>query len=298
MFQDSPGNLVLFAPTQHSMCYSLSQHLGAEVGEIEHRQFPDGETYLRVLNNVKGKKCVILLDLVNPNPKYLPLIFLSNTLRDLGAESVGLVAPYLSYMRQDKRFNEGEAVSSRIFAKALSHHVDWMVTVDPHLHRFASLDEIYSIPTVVVQAAPAIAEWLKGESEVMLVGPDAESQQWVEQIASISEHPFIIGEKKREGDREVHITFEAIENNLPKKVVIIDDVISSGHTILQCVNELKTLGVQNISCATVHGIFAEDADSMLILSGLTELVTCNTVAHHSNRIDVSRFIADAVYQCL
>ena len=298
MLQDSPGNIILFAPTQHTMCYSLSQLIGAEIGEIEHRQFPDGESYLRVLNNVNGKKCVILMDLANPDPKYLPLIFISNTLRELGAESVGLVAPYLSYMRQDKRFNDGEVVSSRIFAKALSYHIDWLVTVDPHLHRYDSLDEIYNIPTVVVQAAPAIAEWLKQQENSLLVGPDSESEQWVSEIAKIAGHPFIIGSKERAGDRQVDISFDGIEDKMDSKVVIIDDVIASGHTILQCVNELKKMGVKQLSCATVHGIFAEDADSMLIVSGLSELVTCNTVAHHSNNIDVSGLIADAVFQCI
>lgn len=294
----SSSNIVIFAPTQHPMLYSLGQYLEAETGEIENRQFPDGESYLKVNTDVKGKACIILMDLTDPDKKYLPLIFLSNTLRELGAESVGLVAPYLCYMRQDKRFNEGEAITSKIFANAISHHVDWLVTVDPHLHRYESLSDIYHIPTQVVRAAPAIAKWLKEEDDIVLVGPDSESEQWVSRIAAYSNHPYIIGEKVRSGDRQVHIEFNNLDEYKNKKAFVIDDVISSGHTILECVNELKNRGIENIGCITVHGIFADEADSMLVLCGLKELVSCNTVPHSSNVIDISELIGDAVKYCM
>lgn len=298
MQNHSHSNVILFAPTQHPMLYSLSQQLEAAVGDVENRHFPDGESFLKVASDVAGKTCIILMDLTYPDKKYLPLIFLANTLRELGAESVGLVAPYLCYMRQDKRFNVGEAITSKIFAKAISSHVDWMVTVDPHLHRYESLSEIYSIPTQVVRAAPAVANWLKNESDLVLIGPDAESEQWVSRIAAYSGHPYIIGEKVRSGDRQVHIEFNNLDKFKNKKAFIIDDVISSGHTVLECVNELRIRGIVNIGCATVHGIFAEESDSMLVLCGLSELVSCNTVPHSSNIIDVSELVADAVKDCL
>ncbi|WP_164119514.1 ribose-phosphate pyrophosphokinase-like domain-containing protein, partial [Stenotrophomonas maltophilia] len=85
--------------------------------------------------------------LAQPNEKILPLIFAAATARELGAARVGLVAPYLAYMRQDRRFNPGEAVTSRQMAHLVSGAFDWMVTVDPHLHRYSDLSEIYSIPT-------------------------------------------------------------------------------------------------------------------------------------------------------
>lgn len=294
----SSSNVVIFAPTQHPMLYSLSQYLEAKAGEIENRRFPDGESYLKVDTEVKDKQCIILMDLTDPDKKYLPLIFLANTLRELGAESVGLVAPYLCYMRQDKRFIEGEAITSKIFAHAISQHVDWMVTVDPHLHRYESLSEIYHIPTQVVRAAPAVANWLKNETDIVLVGPDSESEQWVSRIAAYSGHPYVIGEKVRSGDRQVHIEFNNLDEYEGKKAFVIDDVISSGHTILECVNELKNRGIKDIGCITVHGIFADEADSMLVLCGLNGLVSCNTVPHTSNIIDVSELVADAVKFCL
>jgi ribose-phosphate pyrophosphokinase len=95
----------------------------------------------------------------------LPLLFAADTARDLGARRIGLVAPYLAYMRQDIRFHAGEAVTSRTFAAILSRHLDWLVTVDPHLHRYHELSEIYRIPTQVVHAAPF---WPRGSSAMSL----------------------------------------------------------------------------------------------------------------------------------
>ena len=133
---------ILFTLEPHSLAEPLCVNLDANMGGFETRQFPDGESYLRILSDVNKKHCIILADLSSPNEKYLPLVFLVNTLKELGALSIGLAAPYLSYMRQDRRFVAGEAVTSKIFAHDLSSHIDWLVTVDPHLHRYHSLDGV------------------------------------------------------------------------------------------------------------------------------------------------------------
>ncbi|MCK5885383.1 MAG: ribose-phosphate diphosphokinase [Alcanivorax sp.] len=285
---------VLFSLTPHPLQEKLCDQLNLEPGSLEVRRFPDGESYLRVLTSVKGANCVILADLTHPDTKYLALLFLFETLRELGARSIGLVAPYLCYMRQDRRFEEGEAVTSRVFAQSLSLHIDWLITVDPHLHRYQSLDEIYSIPTQVVQGAPALADWLRGQNGLLLVGPDAESEQWVSSIAQASNHPYVIGTKQRLGDRRVEVTLPDISAYNGRKAVIIDDVISSGRTIGECVRALKVQGTEAILCAAVHGIFAEASDTYLLGTGLQTLVTTNTVPHSSNEIDVSELLVPPV----
>jgi len=137
----------------------------------------------------------------------LPLLFAADTARDLGARRIGLVAPYLAYMRQDIRFHAGEAVTSRTFAAILSRHLDWLVTVDPHLHRYHELSEIYRIPTQVVHAAPFLASWIKRNvARPLIIGPDLESEQWVSQVAADADAPFLVCEKIRSGDRHVTIS--------------------------------------------------------------------------------------------
>jgi ribose-phosphate pyrophosphokinase len=289
---------VLFCLKPHTLAASLGQNLPCDPGIVETRDFPDGESYQKILTPVDGRDCMILADLSHPNSKFLSLVFLCETLKELGADRVGLVAPYLCYMRQDRRFVDGEAVTSRIFAQEISRQFDWLVTVDPHLHRYHSLDEIYTIPSRVVQGAPVLSRWLEQEKDIFLVGPDAESEQWVASIAQISGHPYVIGEKQRLGDRNVKIQLPDTSQLLGKRAVIIDDVISSGHTVLECMRTLREKGTTDIDCACIHGIFANGIDKVLLDSGLRQLVSCNTIVHESNALDVSGLLVGPIHELL
>ncbi|MBR9912109.1 MAG: ribose-phosphate diphosphokinase [Gammaproteobacteria bacterium] len=285
---------IVFELQPQPLTAPLAAALNGQAGKLESRLFPDGESYLRITSAVYGRPCLIVAELSHPNGKYLPLIFLAATLREFGATSVGLVAPYLSYMRQDIRFQDGEVVTSKIFARKLSRQFDWLVTVDPHLHRYNSLDEIYSMPTQMVHGAPALAQRLGQMPDLLLVGPDAESEQWVAEIAQLSGHPFIIGNKHRQGDRKVEIVLPPLEEYKQRTAVIIDDVISSGHTILQCLQQLQANGMKRVQCAAVHGIFADGADEKLMAAGLDALITTNTIAHSSNAADVTPLLVKPV----
>lgn len=285
---------VLFSLAPHPMQAGLIAALIAEAGVVNRRQFPDGESYLRIDTPVQGRACIVLADLSDPDPTFLPLLFLANTLRELGAASVILIAPYLAYMRQDRRFVEGEAVTSKIFAAEISRCCDALATVDPHLHRYHSLDEIYTIPSRVVQGAPALAAWLKDQQRILLVGPDEESEQWVSKMAAVGGHPFVVGRKQRFGDRDVKVTLPDLSAYKGYTAVMVDDVISSGQTLLKCADALKAAGIREIHCAAVHGIFADESDKALTGCGVKQIITTNTIPHASNRIDMSGLVAAAV----
>ena len=285
---------ILFTLDSHPLLKPLCDRLEGVPGQFDTRQFPDGETYLRITSPVAERDCIVLANLAHPNDKFLPLCFLLGTLRDLGAHSVGLVAPYLCYMRQDCRCVDGEAITSRLFADMLNRHMDWLVTVDPHLHRYRALSEIYSVPSQRVEGAHALAQWLSGQDKLLLVGPDAESEQWVARVAKDSGHPYVIGEKQRRGDRDVTVVLPDLSPYRALTAVVIDDVIASGQTILQCLYALKRGAIQRVSCAAVHGIFADGVDRRLLASGLDQLVTCNTIPHATNRIDIAPLLAPAV----
>ncbi len=152
---------LLFAlPGNEQMASLLVPLLRAEAGKATMRRFPDGETYWRYDTPVAGRDVALLCTLDRPDDKLPALLFAAAAARDLQARRVGLIAPYLAYMRQDHRFQPGEAISSATFARIVSGEVDWLITVDPHLHRRASLDEIYSVPTRALHAAPLIAQWI------------------------------------------------------------------------------------------------------------------------------------------
>jgi len=177
-------DLLISLPGNEAMAQALALSLGIELGQVELRKFPDAETYIRLLSDVNERQIVVACTLDRPDDKILSLLFLAATARELGAKRIGLVAPYLAYMRQDRRFNPGEAVTSRQIARLLSDSFDWLATVDPHLHRYSSLSEIYRIPTKVVHAAPLISEWIRKNVETpLIIGPDSESEQWVSAVA-------------------------------------------------------------------------------------------------------------------
>ena len=286
---------IIFAlPGSEALLQALCTALDAEPGALEHRQFPDGETYLRIESDVADRHVVLLSSLDRPDAKLLPLLFAADTLRELGALKLGLVAPYLAYMRQDVRFHPGEAVTSRTFAALLSRHLDWMVTVDPHLHRYHALAEIYRIPTQVVHAAPLLAAWItRNVARPLIIGPDMESEQWVAQVAADADAPFLVCEKVRSGDREVTISIPNASAFLDRQAVLVDDIASSGRTLAVAARQLASMGFAPPDCVVVHPLFAGDAAQ--VLGGYVgRIVSTNTIVHTSNDIDMMPVIAEAV----
>lgn len=259
------------------------------------RQFPDGELYVRIDADV-DKDVVIVGNASGDN--FLRLAFLAGTVRDLGATRVGLVAPYLAYMRQDSRFNPGEGVTASYFARLVSSTVDWLVTVDPHLHRINSLDGLYTIPTTIARAAPVIAAWITASvPRPVLVGPDAESVQWVSAVAERCGAPFVILQKTRRGDRDVSITSpdRAWNGHTP---VLIDDIVSTGQTMLEAVRQLRAVGSAPPMCVAIHAVFADALHETLLAAGASGIVTCDTIPHATNRIAIADPLAAAVREQL
>lgn len=287
---------ILFAfPGNERLTGTIQEIIKGEKGDYKLHQFPDGESYVRLLSEVNNREVIVVCTLHKPNEKLLPLYFFCKLLSDSGAKSICLVSPYLSYMRQDKQFNPGEAVSSAYFAQLLSSFVTKLVTVDPHLHRRASMDEIYSIPSVVLHAAGAISDWIKTNvPQAVLIGPDSESEQWVSKVAADAGVPFIVLEKIRRGDTNVEVSVPHVEKYKNHTPVLVDDIISTARTMIETVEHLKRAEMKMPICIGVHAVFAENAYNNLLASGVEQIVTCNTIAHSSNKIDLSSLLAKAL----
>jgi ribose-phosphate pyrophosphokinase len=238
---------------------------------------------------------VLLCSLDRPDDKFLPLMFAATTARDLGATSVGLVSPYLAYMRQDRQFRPGEAVTSTYFAQTLALQVDWLVTVDPHLHRRSALSEIYAVPAIALHAAPLVAEWIQeAVKQPLLVGPDAESAQWVAAVARDAGAPHLVLQKTRRGDRDVEVSVPEIERWRDHTPALVDDIVSTAPTMIATVGHLIRAEMRRPVCVAVHGIFAGGAYRELLDAGASRIVTANTVPHETNAIDLTDPLADAI----
>jgi len=288
-------SVILALPGNEQLAAGLAAKLQTEVGRMTVRRFPDGESYVRIETPVDGRNVVLACGLHDPDTKILALLFAASTARELGAARVGLIAPYLAYMRQDKRFNEGESITSVHFAKLISRYIDWLVTVDPHLHRRTSLGDIYSVPSIVVHAAPLLSHWIRGNVEApILIGPDSESEQWVSEVARGVDAPYLVLEKTRRGDRDVSVTIPEIGAHRARTPVLVDDIISTAHTMMAAVRHLTGLGLAAPVCVGIHAVFAGNAHAELLSAGAAHVVTANTIPHPSNAIDVTQAIADAL----
>ncbi len=275
----------------------LATALGRPCCVLDHRRFPDGETYLRVAGEVAGDSIAVVAALHDPDPQIPALLFLADVLRELGALRVGLLAPYLPYMRQDARFRPGEAITSRSFARLVSRAFDWLVTADPHLHRHPSLRTIYDIPAQAVASAPAIAAWVRAEvAQPAIVGPDGESAQWVAEVARLVGCPHAVLLKQRHGDFDVEQLLPDLAALRGRTPVLVDDIIASGRSMAGAVRLLRAAGLAAPVCVGVHALFSGDAEAVLQAAGAARVVSCNSVAHPSNAIDLEPSLAEAVRQ--
>jgi ribose-phosphate pyrophosphokinase len=284
---------LLFAyPENEEQAVSLAQEAGYELGAIDIHHFPDGESLVQLETDVKGRDVILFCSLDHPDSKAMTIMFFAQTAKELGAKSVDLIAPYLGYMRQDKRFHEGEAITSNIFAAFLSQHFDNLITVDPHLHRHKAMNEIYTIPAKVVHAADAIADWIKDHVEnPVLIGPDEESDQWVSDVAQRAGAAYTVLTKTRHGDKDVEVSVPDVDQYKDHTPVLVDDIISTARTMIAAAGHLKEAGMKPPVCIGVHAVFAGDGYEALQQAGAGKIVTCNTIPHETNDIDLSRLLA-------
>lgn len=288
-------NRVLLAfPTQHALAQAMAALLDARIGRLEWRRFPDGESLVAIDENLADANVAILASLHHPDEMALALRFAAATAREFGARSVGLIAPYLAYMRQDTRFHPGEAVSAPLFAGFLEQSFDWLVTADPHLHRIPELSTVYRIPARRVASAPLIADWLRQNvADGILIGPDSESKQWVSEIAERAGMPFQVLNKTRRGDREVEVSLPDHEAARGRTPVIVDDIVSSGRTAIETLGQLKRLGLPAAVFIAIHAVFAQDAYEQVVAAGAARVVSTDSISHPSNAISIAALLAGA-----
>lgn len=284
-FFGMPGNMEL--------ANSLATLAGAQASPVETRHFPDGESYVR-LHGHAAEQSFLVCTLAHPDEQFLPLMFAARSLRASGANKLTLIAPYLPYLRQDRAFKPGEAVTSRIFAELIGREFDRLVTVDPHLHRIHALDDVYRIPTTVVHSSGLIGRWVREHvASPVIFGPDAESAQWVEEIAAEAGCGWAVFQKERQGDRDVRLTPPPLEPYRHCTPVLADDIIASGSTMIEAAKLLIGAGMQRPHCMAVHAIFDERAAAELTRVS-TSLATSDSIPNTCSAFALAPLIAEAL----
>ncbi len=288
--------IVIGCSNSKNLAKKIAKNLKAEYSELNVKHFPDGELYIKFEKELKNKDVALVQTLHPANEALLEIILAGYTARDLGAKKVKLVIPYLAYIRQDKRFNPGEAVSSRITG-GLLNFFDEIITIDPHLHRYKSLKEVFKTKTKKLTANNLIKEYIKKNyKNPVIIGPDEESCQWAKEVAdSIKAHAAVM-KKVRYSSRNVKEEIKSRIDLKNKDIIIIDDIISTGKTILEAIKKIKVKNPKSISVIAIHGIFTDKNTYKKIVKNTKRIVTTNTIESKHSKIDVSSLIADSLSQ--
>ena len=289
----SIGCLLCFDDEQ-TIAQAVAAAAGLTLAVIQRHRFPDGELRLRLPESLPPR-VVFWRGLHQPNEKLVEILLVARTAHQLGAVHLTLVAPYLAYMRQDIAFNPGEAVSQRVIGRFLAGLFDAVITVDPHLHRVATLEEAIPVKdAIVLSGAPLLADHIATQRpDVLLIGPDEESLQWVAQAAARHGWAHGVCRKTRHGDRDVDIALP----DLPlagRAVVLMDDVASSGHTLAQATRLLREAGAASVDVAVTHALFADGAVRLIREAGAGQIWSTDSIPHASNAVSIVPAVAEAL----
>ncbi len=286
--------LLLAFDDERHLAEPLAAALGVPLRWIERHRFPDGESRLRLPARLPTR-VALLRGLHRPNDKLAELMIVAPAARELGAAQLTLVCPYLAYMRQDMAFQPGEAVSQRHVGQALAGWFDNVITVDPHLHRVCTMDEV--LPGrrgMALSAAALLGAWAaRHASRPILLGPDEEAAPWVRSAASAQglEHGTCI--KQRSGDREVRVALPELPFQ-GREVVLIDDVASTGRTLAVTTAALLRRGATAVDVAVTHALFVDDALEQLAAAGVRHVWSSDSVPHASNVVSLVPMLAAAL----
>jgi ribose-phosphate pyrophosphokinase len=287
--------LILGFPEYAEPARRMAAASGVNFAEVAIHRFPDGESLVR-LPETLPPHVVFCRSLDHPNSKLIELELAAAAALELGVERLTLVAPYLCYMRQDRAFHDGEAVSQRIIGRLLARHFDAVITVDPHLHRTHDLRAAVPVRRAVsLSAATVMVQWLEalGEKPILL-GPDAESGQWVNAIAAPVGLDHGVANKTRLGDRSVSVELPEL-NFRSRAVVMVDDVASTGRTLAECAQQLQAQGAGPITALVTHALFVDDALDVMQRAGIGTIVSTDSIPHASNGMSLDAILASALF---
>jgi len=246
------------------------------------KRFPDGELYIRILDDISGED-VIIIQTTYPDPNIVELLLLQDAVKEAGAKKITVIIPYFGYSRQDKKFEEGEPISAKTIATLINLNADEVITIDPHKEHIL---DFFSIPAFSCSAVPELAAFLKKKNIDLVLAPDQGALDRAIQASTIIECDFDYIEKIRIDDIKVEIKPKNLSVQ-DKNVAIVDDIISTGGTMAKSIAELKKHGAKKIFVACTHGLFAGGAVKKLVSAGCDEIISTDTIVSKFSKIKIS-----------
>ncbi|MDR3511485.1 MAG: ribose-phosphate diphosphokinase [Caulobacteraceae bacterium] len=271
---------------------ALAAELGAPFAPIALHRFPDGELMPVVQ---PARTVVAYCSLDHPNEKLIALLLAADAWRRAGVRRLVLVAPYLCYLRQDAVFHPGEPLSRDAVCGLLGACFDRVVTVDAHLHRTRDLSAAFGgIEADDLSASIPLAEALAGPERPLVVGPDAESGPWAGRIAERLGGEALMFSKTRKGDETVRLAHSDLTSVWGRHVLLVDDICSSGATLVAAAERLHAAGAASIDVGVVHALFGREAGARMKAAGVRAIVSTDSIVHPTNRAPLAGVLAAAL----
>lgn len=287
---------LILAGSQGVLAVKVSKLTGFPMGYIQIEKLPDGEKYVRLSSKVEGKDVFLFNSFANnPDEMLIETIFLIETIAEYNARSINCIFPYFPYSRQDKRFIEGEAISLKIVSKLFRNlEIDRMFVFDFHLHRIDNLTELFGVEVVNLTAMGKLAKYsMRFGDKLLVVAPDEEAVQWAKVFAEEINSDYIYFKKIRVDAENVIISSQPPDVE-GRDAIIVDDMISTGGTVIQALRVLKQGGCNKVFAACTHAILAKDALKRMLEAGIEDMVASDTILSPISHVTVSDLIADAI----
>ena len=287
--------IVIPGPASQDLGRKVADMLKSKIVSVVFKTFPDGESYLRLDGNVKGEEAVIIQTTGPPQDVHIMQLFLMvDAAKDLGAERVIAVVPYLAYARQDKRFLPGEAISIETFIKLTeASGIDHFLTVN--IHEEGVLKK-FSVPTENLSAMTLLAEYFKkkGLAKAFSLAPDRGALELAKKADKVLNGGC--GWLQKERDRltgEIRMEEKRLDIK-GRDVIVFDDIISTGGTTAAAVKMLKEQGARKVYAACAHPLLIGEAQKKIMQSGAEEIVGTDCVPSPVSVVSVAPLIAEAL----
>jgi ribose-phosphate pyrophosphokinase len=273
----------------------ISGLTGYEKVSAASKFFPDGESYVRLEASVQGEHVAIVQTTCAPqDTRLMQLAFLANAAKRNGATKVTAVTPYLAYARQDKIFLQGETISIEAIAAMLkAAGIDELVTVNVHSETVLTK---FPFPAKTVSAIPLLAQYYiqKGIEKAFALSPDSCAMYIAQQAQAVLGGE--VGNLEKHRDRHTGQTTQSAAhlNVKDKSVIILDDIISTGGTIVGAAKILREQGASHVYTACVHGLLIGDAEKRILDAGVEEIVSTDSVPGKTSKVSLAPLIAHAL----
>ncbi len=280
--------IIFHSQKSESIAQEVASDLKAEQGKIERKFFPDGEIYVRLLTPVKGRD-VALIHTTQTNDDLIELILTLSALKDNGAKEIKCVVPHLMYQRQDSAFEEGEAVSAKVFLKIIDGFADEIITVNAHFLEKAGKATFGGVKVTNLDAFPLLGRHFNGMDGCVIFSPDEGSKRYAESAANELGCPCDYLVKKRLDGETVEMQPKELDVK-GKRAIILDDVIATGGTMKKAAQMLKKQGAKEVYLGCVHGVFAKGLD---MFKG-ADVVCTDSLPTKVSKVPLAPVIAEAL----